>query len=186
MADHSHNSPIYRKLAEKERFRIPMLFYGNVLKQNYKGKKCGNLGSQLDISTTILNQLGYNSHEYLYGSDLLDGDSFVPYAFPGGFAGITSSSQYAYSERFKKILELKSPNKKGNDRLLNIQKCFFNYHLMNSLIIKLLYYSSCYLQECIYFPLDYKQQTILSAEFMYAISISLKLNELISPIFFLS
>ena len=125
MADHSHNSPIYRKLAEKERFKIPMLFYGNVLKQNYKGKKCGNLGSQLDISTTILNQLGYNSNEYLYGSDLLDGDSFVPYAFPGGFAGITSSSQYAYSERFKKILELKSPNKKGKRQIIKHTEMFF-------------------------------------------------------------
>ena len=102
-----------------------MLFYGNVLKQNYKGKKCGNLGSQLDISTTILNQLGYNSHEYLYGSDLLDGDSFVPYAFPGGYAGITSSSQYAYSERFKKILELKSPNKKEKRQIIKHTEMFF-------------------------------------------------------------
>ena len=80
-----------------------MLFYGNVLKQNYKGKKCGNLGSQLDISTTILNQLGYNSHEYLYGSDLLDGDSFVPYAFPGGYAGITSALNMRILKDLKNI-----------------------------------------------------------------------------------
>ena len=101
-----------------------MLFYGNVLKQNYKGKKCGNLGSTRYIYY-YLNQLGYNSHEYLYGSDLLDGDSFVPYAFPGGFAGITSSSQYAYSERFKKILELKSPNKKEKRQIIKHTEMFF-------------------------------------------------------------
>ncbi|MBT6651053.1 MAG: sulfatase-like hydrolase/transferase, partial [Flavobacteriales bacterium] len=57
VADHSHNSPVRRRLAEKERFKIPMIWFGNVIKTKYRGESWNKLGSHIDITPTILNQL---------------------------------------------------------------------------------------------------------------------------------
>ena len=37
VVDHSHNSPRKWRVAQKERFKIPMLWYGEVLKEAYQG-----------------------------------------------------------------------------------------------------------------------------------------------------
>ena len=44
LADHSHNSPKGWKVAQKEKFKIPMLWFGDVLQQEYKGEKHDKMG----------------------------------------------------------------------------------------------------------------------------------------------
>jgi len=108
VADHSHNSPIKRRLAEKERFKIPMLWYGAAIKEEYKGKEWNKLGSHIDISPTILNQLGYENKSYKFGFDIFNfhEKTCVPYAFPKGYGLITEKGNYAFSEGYNKVLEL--------------------------------------------------------------------------------
>ena len=54
LADHSHKTPINRRVAQKEKFRIPMLWFGEVLNDKYVGKTCDTLSSQIDVTPTIL------------------------------------------------------------------------------------------------------------------------------------
>ena len=68
--DHSHKSPISRRVAQKERFKIPMLWYGNVLKDAFKGSINNNLSSHIDITPTILQQLDVSNSKYKWGGNL--------------------------------------------------------------------------------------------------------------------
>jgi phosphoglycerol transferase MdoB-like AlkP superfamily enzyme len=108
VADHSHSSPMGWRVAQKERFKIPMLWFGEVLKQNYKGSKWDKLSSQIDITPTILGQLGQDNTTYKFGRDIFNKErkSFVPYAFPKGYGLITKEGYYAFSEGYNRVLEL--------------------------------------------------------------------------------
>jgi len=108
VADHSHSSPIRRRLAEKERFKIPMLWFGEVLKEDFKGTRWDKLGSHIDITPTILAQLGKDNNSYKFGKDIFNekNEVFVPYAFPKGYGLISNEGYYAFSEGYNKVLEL--------------------------------------------------------------------------------
>lgn len=110
VADHSHNSPRNWRLAQKERFKIPMLWIGQVLKQAYKGGKWDKLSSHIDISPTILKQLGQSYSTYKFGVDIfnIEQQVFVPYAFPKGYGLITNQGYYAFSEAYNTMLEEES------------------------------------------------------------------------------
>jgi phosphoglycerol transferase MdoB-like AlkP superfamily enzyme len=72
-------------------FKIPMLWVGGALSE--KGLKVSKLGSQVDIPTTLLDQLGINSN-FPFGKDLFSDQSksFAFYTYNEGFGFITDSS----------------------------------------------------------------------------------------------
>ncbi len=107
VADHSHNSPVRRRLAEKERFKIPMIWYGDVLKTAYKGESWNKLGSHIDITPTLLKQLDIDNTSYKFGTDALNlrNKVVVPYAFPKGHGIIVENGNYAISEAYNKVIE---------------------------------------------------------------------------------
>ncbi len=107
MADHSHSSPIKRRVAQKERFKIPMLWMGEVLKEEYKGKKHHKMGSQIDISATVLSQLMLDKSAYTFGKSLFNPTAKVaaPYAFHKGYGLIRPEANYAFSESYNKVFE---------------------------------------------------------------------------------
>ncbi len=110
VADHSHNSPKRWRLAQKERFQIPMLWFGPVLNPNYRGTKWKKLCSQVDIAPTILKQLDLNYSKYKFGGDIFNDkqEVFVPYAFPKGYGLITNKGYYAFSEGYNRVLEVEA------------------------------------------------------------------------------
>ncbi len=107
VADHSHNSPREWRVAQKERFKIPMLWYGEVLKKDHQGSTHNHMGSHIDISTTLLNQLQTDQTNYHWGRDLFNTSvkPAVPYAFHRGFGLIRPNGYYAFSEDYQKIIE---------------------------------------------------------------------------------
>ncbi len=127
VADHSHNSPMEWRLAQKQRFKIPMLWYGDVLNEDFKGTKNIKLGSQIDISPTILAQLDKDYYEYKWGTNLfnLNNQSFVPYAFPKGYGLIKDKAYYAYSENYQKILEHYALDKQDSMSIKKQAELFF-------------------------------------------------------------
>ena len=72
VADHSHNSYRNWHPKSKEYHRIPLLFYGNVIKEEYKGTICHKLGNQQDIAATLLAQLRISSKEFRWSKNLLN------------------------------------------------------------------------------------------------------------------
>tara|TARA_B100001758_G_C18416862_1_gene620777 strand:- start:7768 stop:9627 length:1860 start_codon:yes stop_codon:yes gene_type:complete len=108
VADHSHNSPIKRRYAEKERFKIPMLFYGEVLDPYYKGSHWDVLGSHIDITPSLLAQLDIDANSYKFGHNLFNNSKirYVPYSFPNGYGLISNNANYAFNEGYSRQLEL--------------------------------------------------------------------------------
>ena len=107
VADHSHSSPIKRRVAQKERYKIPMLWMGEVLNEECKGKQHKKMGSHLDITTSVLAQLNINNKVYNFGNDLFNttAKSVVPYAFHKGYGLIRPEANYAFSESYNKVFE---------------------------------------------------------------------------------
>ena len=127
VADHSHNSPKGWKVAQKERFQIPMIWYGDVIKEEFKGEKHQKIGSQLDIAPTLLAQFNIDANEYKFGKDLFNVHSqeFVPYAFPRGYGWIRPEGYYAFSQGYNRILENEANSNEEELRLKKEAELFF-------------------------------------------------------------
>jgi len=72
VADHSRNS--YRNWHPHSRdyHKIPLLFYGDVIKDEWKGKVWHMLGNQHDLAATLLAQLGQNSKDFHWSKNLMN------------------------------------------------------------------------------------------------------------------
>lgn len=75
VSDHSHNSYKNWRSESYEYHRIPLLLYGKVLKDEYKGAKSARISDNSSIPKTILTQLNLPADEFKWGSDL-----FNPYS----------------------------------------------------------------------------------------------------------
>ena len=135
VADHSHKSPISRRVAQKERFKIPMLWYGNVLKDVFKGSINNNLSSHIDITPTILQQLDVSNSKYKWGGNLFFNkkDKLIPYAFHKGYGLITNNSNYAFSESYSKVLEHEAKNKSEKEKVKKTAEMYFQLLFENYL-----------------------------------------------------
>ncbi|MES2454597.1 MAG: LTA synthase family protein [Bacteroidota bacterium] len=81
VADHGHLLPKEKHdIFDPGRYHIPLLFFGEVIKDEYKGVKFTNVGSQTDVAATILAQLNISSKEFTWSRNLLN-----PYSKPFAF-----------------------------------------------------------------------------------------------------
>jgi phosphoglycerol transferase MdoB-like AlkP superfamily enzyme len=81
LADHGHIYPKERyDVFIPERYHIPLLFYGAVIKEEFRGKKFNNIGSQIDLASTLLKQLKMNTKGFSWSKNLLN-----PYTKPFAF-----------------------------------------------------------------------------------------------------
>lgn len=75
VADHSHNSYRNWPYQSVEYHRVPMLFYGEVIKPGFRGVTWGQPGSQVDIPSTLLAQMDLPHDQFHWSRNLLN-----PYA----------------------------------------------------------------------------------------------------------
>jgi len=81
VADHGHLLPKNKyDISVPQRYHIPLLFYGDVIKDEYKGRKFDHIGSQTDIAATLLTQLNIPAKEFIWSKNLLN-----PYTKPFAF-----------------------------------------------------------------------------------------------------
>jgi len=111
VADHSHNNPKNWDFNIPAYKRIPFLMFGNVLKDEFKGKKMNRISSQVDISTTILAQLGLGHDDFVWSKDLLNPytPEFAYYPFPDGFGWIGKDGWIVYDYLQKKVSASSNP-----------------------------------------------------------------------------
>ena len=90
-------------------FRIPMIWTGGALEG--RGMKIDKKGSQVDIATTLLNQLGFKG-DFPFSKDLLadDSKSFAFYTYNEGFGFVTDSSAVQYDHKAGKIVSREGKN----------------------------------------------------------------------------
>ncbi len=90
VADHGHRLPKeYEKAYDVRKFRIPLIFYGDVIKKEYLHKNILKVGSQTDIVSTIINQLRLGRMNYPWSTDLLNNKpGFAFYTYDNGIGWI--------------------------------------------------------------------------------------------------
>ncbi len=79
-ADHSHKIPYDWARNDARWHHIPILFYGDVLKDKFKGYKFNKVISQHDIAATLLSQLNINHDDFKFSRDVFC-KSYVPTAY---------------------------------------------------------------------------------------------------------
>lgn len=101
VADHSHNSYRNWSFTTPNYHKIPMLFTGNVIKQQYKGTTVNRLSNQMDLAATLMNQLHLNSAPFKWSRDLFNGGSpeFAYYSFEEGFGWITKNGYFVFDAK---------------------------------------------------------------------------------------
>lgn len=87
VADHGHAQPAQSGESSKEKFQIPMVWYGPVLERN---GSVSTFGCQTDLAASLLNQLKVNADKFSFSRNLIGQmvDQKGLYAFRNGFAGI--------------------------------------------------------------------------------------------------
>lgn len=103
MPDHSHHnpkkwgyhSPMYR--------RIPLLFYGKPLKQEFKGKIINDIFAQNDVTKTILAQFEYDYSEFHWSKNMMNPytKKFSYFSFDNGVGWVKQDGYLAWDHDLK-------------------------------------------------------------------------------------
>lgn len=126
-ADHAHSYPNNRKANEIERHRIPLLFYGDVLKDEYKGNINKHTGSQTDLAATLLTQMGINSKSLKRSINMMNDYSpqFAFYTFDNGFGFITPEQCIVYDHYMGQVVYKKNnADAKTDEKVLTEGKAY--------------------------------------------------------------
>lgn len=102
VADHGHYEPSTGKRADD--YRIPLLWLGGAL--NRKGEVIDKTVNQLDITKTLLAQLGMDTTPFNFSKDLFDSSarSWAFFTFNDGIGLLTDSSRMVYDNAGKKVV----------------------------------------------------------------------------------
>ena len=107
VADHGHTTPKQSDPNQGNYFHIPLLFYGEVLKPEYRGHKIDIVGSQNDIVATLLSQMNVNNQHYPWSKNLLNPTtkSFALHTVTRGYGWITEDGNVSYNLDLKNYLD---------------------------------------------------------------------------------
>jgi phosphoglycerol transferase MdoB-like AlkP superfamily enzyme len=107
VSDHSHNSPKKWPFNQKEYRHIPMLFFGDVIKPEFRGMKYDSIASQTDLASTLLHQLNFDASAFRYSKNLFNPYSphCAYYAFDEGFGYVAPQGSLAWHTNGRKEFE---------------------------------------------------------------------------------
>ncbi len=129
VADHGHRLPLEKyEIWDYRRHRIPLILFGNVIKDEFRGTRNNIYGSQTDISQTIYNQLGMKVEPNFWSHDLFRSNQKNGYAFfdwDNGFGLVGDGFSLSYNEDAKRVIEFKSTDPSiEKDSKLNFAKAY--------------------------------------------------------------
>ncbi|WP_183558151.1 LTA synthase family protein [Mucilaginibacter sp. SP1R1] len=129
VADHGHRLP--RNISEAynpAKYHIPLLFFGEVIKPEFRGKKINKLGGQTDIAATLLSQLNIPHTQFKWSKDLLNPNTadFAFFDWDNGFAFMLPQQTAAYDNSGRRIVYTSNKNadQKLTDKTLLYGKAF--------------------------------------------------------------
>ena len=117
VADHGHIYPKNKyDVYQPERYHIPLLFYGDVIKDEFKGKKLDKIGSQQDLAATLLSQLNLSAKEFTWSKNLLNPytKDFAFFSWDNGLGFINANQCVTFDNVGKTVLYQTNPNTKTN------------------------------------------------------------------------
>lgn len=124
--DHSHASVCDHHMLSPERYRIGMMMGGGAIQDSLRGKQITKIGSQLDVVTTVLTQMGIDASEFQWGRNLLDRDfpEFAAYVYPGGMGWITPKGNLVWDYGHREFYLENYARPEEKDRLFRDGKAF--------------------------------------------------------------
>jgi phosphoglycerol transferase MdoB-like AlkP superfamily enzyme len=134
IADHGHILPKGREaIYIPQRYHIPLLFYGEVIKKEYRGHIIDKTGSQIDLAATLLNQMGLDAGRFRWSKNLLHtgSPSFAYFSWDNGIGFIDNKQCVTFDNVGKMVLYNDHPeDKETTGRLLQSAKSFIQaaYH----------------------------------------------------------
>lgn len=115
VADHGHTLPGQSQESSPEKYHIPMVWYGPVLKSKPEnlgsGLKFSIFGNQSDLAKTLLNQLQIPSGDFIFSRDLLGENKTQGsiYAFRNGMSQIGPDHQTTFLDGEKSTPDNQQP-----------------------------------------------------------------------------
>lgn len=131
VADHGHRLPKMTNLNLPQSKKIPLLFVGSALKENYHGKTIDKVGNQNDIASTLLNQLQKDVTGFPRSKDMLNPGSkeFAYYTNDNVLGWITPFQKFIYFYTSEKNRVVEDVRKEYvNDSLLLDAKAYLQTH----------------------------------------------------------
>ncbi|WP_343534523.1 LTA synthase family protein [Pedobacter sp.] len=128
VADHGHPLPkANHEIYEPQRYHIPLIFYGDVIKDEFRGKNFDKTGSQQDLSATLLAQLNINTKEFKWSKNLLNPyhRNFAYFSWDNGFGFIENGHAVTFDNVGKSVLYNSKPeDAQQTNKLLNSGKAY--------------------------------------------------------------
>jgi len=128
VADHGHRLPRSIHAAyDPGKYHIPLLFFGDVIKPEYRGKQISKLGNQTDIAATLLAQLDIPQRPYQWSKNLLNPYSkdFAFFDWDNGFGFMTPQQSVSYDASGERMIYKQNQTDQATiDRTLRYGKAF--------------------------------------------------------------
>jgi phosphoglycerol transferase MdoB-like AlkP superfamily enzyme len=127
IADHGHPLPKNdHEIYDPKRFHVPLIFYGEVIRDEFKGKTYDKTGSQTDVVATLLAQLKLNHKDFIWSKDLMNPyrKNFAYFSWDNAFGFIKDGQALSFDNVGKKILYNSNTDKTKTDSLLNYGKAY--------------------------------------------------------------
>ncbi len=98
VADHGHATPTTVDPGASKFYHIPLLFFGEPIKEAYRGKRMNVVGSQSDIAATLLTQMKGDPSRYPWSKDLMNPKvpQFAFHSIIRGYGWITPKGSLAW------------------------------------------------------------------------------------------
>ena len=132
VADHSHHTPYGWSRNDPRWHHIPMMFYGEVIKPEYRGYRMDKIVSQHDIAATLLSQLNIDHSAYPYSRDVFCKE-YKPSAYfsaDNGYGMLTPEGYYSYNVVDKRVHKQEG----NNTKLLKLQGSLYMENLLDTII----------------------------------------------------
>lgn len=126
IADHSKHTHYDRNYFEPLNRHIPMLFFGEVIKPEFRGKINHIMASQHDLAATLLKQLQMDAKPFKWSRNLMNPytKDFAYYALTSGFGWATTNGGLAYNYQSKQCDWNNHKNKEQEENATKDGKAF--------------------------------------------------------------
>lgn len=124
--DHSHDSQYGRPSQSAARNKIPMLFYGDVIKPAWRGRVISRVVSQLDIAATLLAQMHLSYKAFPWSKDIFNPHvpQFAAINYLTGAGFVTPGGYVSLQDQFPEFLLTDLQDKDSIARLKRIDQAY--------------------------------------------------------------
>lgn len=124
VADHGRTTPLNQNAIAEPYFRIPLLFWGPMINEDYKGSEQSRICSQSDLAATLLHQMQIPSSDYPWSRDLMSPDfkEFALYSSSLGYGWKDSDGDFFYHMEAERIVMNTFPDSLHEIKLTQCRK----------------------------------------------------------------